>query len=111
MKLRSSEPKVDRPFDDSKEDPELFAEEPENMAKNPGLLTSAEYLAAVAELRAARREEYDAERAPDFSLSGSAEEVKHRSRRARAQKRGMQASHALSILVGEIPADSVITYC
>ncbi|KAK1066849.1 hypothetical protein LTR74_006899 [Friedmanniomyces endolithicus] len=98
MKLRSSEPKVDRPFNDSKEDAELFAEEPENMAKNPGLLTSAEYLAAVAELHAARREEYDAARAPDFSLSGSAEEAKHRSRRARAQKRGMQASHALSIL-------------
>ncbi|KAK0873345.1 hypothetical protein LTS02_000896 [Friedmanniomyces endolithicus] len=111
MKLRSADPPVHRPFIHGKQYQETFAERPENRAKNPGLLTSPEYIAAVAELKAARREEYDARHAPDFSLSGSAEEVAHLTRRAHAQVRGMQAHHALSILVGSIPADSVITYC
>ncbi|KAK1065192.1 hypothetical protein LTR74_008165 [Friedmanniomyces endolithicus] len=111
MTLRSADPPVHRPFIHGKQYQEEFAERAENRAKNPGLLTSPEYIAAVAELKAARREEYDARHAPDFSLSGSAEEVAHLTRRAHAQKRGMQAHHALSILVGSIPADSVITYC
>ncbi|KAK0940577.1 hypothetical protein LTR48_001459 [Friedmanniomyces endolithicus] len=96
MKLRSAEPRAELPYVDSKEGVQLFAEEPENMAKHPGLITSAKYLAAVAELKAARREEYDAQRAPEVG--------DYITRRANAQVRGMTACHNLGIMIMSSPS-------
>ncbi|TKA47398.1 hypothetical protein B0A55_13046 [Friedmanniomyces simplex] len=102
-----------------KKDLELNVYTPEYAAIHPKFAAEPTYPALIAELKAAEKAQEKAAHAfrkDDGTQTWTkedlrAEEIRVITMRADAQQRRMRAHHALSILAGEIPADSKITYC